>query len=426
MKMRIAVWHNLPSGGGKRALSDHIRGLLARGHKVEAWCPPTADRSYLPLDGLIKEHYVPLDWRLNTAHGRAGRVLAAYHNENAVGLLNAMDRHCRLCAQEINAGGFDLLFANACQYLRVTAIGRYVNIPKVIYLQEPYRWLYEAMPTWPWAAVMPPEDPGQVPQYCARLLVDAFRTRWRRIQAREESRNAKAFDAILVNSAFSRESVLRAYGLDARICYLGVDTQFFTNHATQQQNMVLGIGAFVPEKNIEFIIKALSYVAPPRPRLCWIGNVGDIHYVERLVLLASRVNVDFEPLMRIEDNLVVDLLNQAMMFVCAPRLEPFGLAPLEANACGIPVIAVAEGGVRETIVDGFNGLLVENDPRVMAAAIQRLIENPTYACQLGQNGRRLVEERWSLKAAMDRLEDRFRQVLDRPLGRPLVGRANDV
>jgi glycosyltransferase involved in cell wall biosynthesis len=142
--------------------------------------------------------------------------------------------------------------------------------------------------------------------------------------------------------------------------------------------------------------------------------------------LARLANVDFEPLMRIKDTSVVDLLNQAMMFVYAPRLEPFGLAPLEANACGIPVVAVAEGGVRETIVDGFNGLLVENDPQVMAAVIQRLIENPTYACQLGQNGRRLVEERWSLKAAMDRLEYCFKQVLDSSAGRLLVEQANDV
>lgn len=47
--MRIAVWHNLPSGGGKRALHDHLRGLIARGHSIEAWCPSTADRSFLPL-----------------------------------------------------------------------------------------------------------------------------------------------------------------------------------------------------------------------------------------------------------------------------------------------------------------------------------------------------------------------------------------
>ncbi|MHB1599044.1 MAG: hypothetical protein ACYCXY_09175 [Acidimicrobiales bacterium] len=58
--MRIAVWHNLPSGGGKRALYDQIRGLLELGHYVESWCPPSADQSFLPLGDLVTEHVVDL------------------------------------------------------------------------------------------------------------------------------------------------------------------------------------------------------------------------------------------------------------------------------------------------------------------------------------------------------------------------------
>ena len=57
--MRIAVWNNLPSGGGKRALYHHVKGLVERGHHVESWCPPTADRTYLPLSELVEEHVVP-------------------------------------------------------------------------------------------------------------------------------------------------------------------------------------------------------------------------------------------------------------------------------------------------------------------------------------------------------------------------------
>ena len=60
-KMRIAVWHNLPSGGGKRALDYHVRGLVEKGHSVEAWCPSTNNRTYLPLSNLIREHLVPIN-----------------------------------------------------------------------------------------------------------------------------------------------------------------------------------------------------------------------------------------------------------------------------------------------------------------------------------------------------------------------------
>jgi hypothetical protein len=58
--VRIAVWHNLPSGGGKRALVDQVAALQARGHHIESWCPPSADQDFLPLGQLIPEHVVPV------------------------------------------------------------------------------------------------------------------------------------------------------------------------------------------------------------------------------------------------------------------------------------------------------------------------------------------------------------------------------
>ena len=117
--MRIAVWYNLPSGGGKRALHDHVRGLLGRGHTVEVWCPDTADRDYLPLAAMVPEHVLPIDWpakpRLSDFWGF---TLAMQRS------LNAMDDHCRRCAEQINRGGFDILFANSCKFFSATSIGR--------------------------------------------------------------------------------------------------------------------------------------------------------------------------------------------------------------------------------------------------------------------------------------------------------------
>jgi glycosyltransferase involved in cell wall biosynthesis len=105
------------------------------------------------------------------------------------------------------------------------------------------------------------------------------------------------------------------------------------------------------------------------------------------------------------------------MLYCS-RLEPFGFAPLEANACGVPVVAVAEGGVRETVVDGVNGLLVDNDPRAAAAAVARLLDDPEYARRMGQSARREVAGKWSVAASVERLE---RKLLDAVDGRRAEG-----
>jgi len=406
--MKIAIWHNLPSGGGKRALYNHVQGLIQRGHTLEAWCPTSADRSYLPLGELITEHALPFHWIDAATRNPLRRISAPYRviADN----IAAMDRHCRACAAAIEQGGFDLLFAQACMYFRVAAIGRYVRLPRVIYLGEPYRWLYEAMPRLPWAA-LPAETDWWRPAKLRRRLADSLRVRGLRIQMREEQANAQAFDAILVNSLYSRESVLRAYGLDAKVCYLGIDTAHFVNMQLQRENTIVGVGAIAREKNISLIIEALAAVEGPRPRLIWIGNVALPDHLEELRRLAALRGVTFEPRLRVSDEELLDTLNRALAMVYAPRLEPFGLAPLEANACGLPVVAVAEGGVRETIVDGVNGLLVEHEPAAMARAIERLRDNPDFARQLGDSAERLVHERWSLPASIDRLERRFEEVL---------------
>jgi glycosyltransferase involved in cell wall biosynthesis len=243
------------------------------------------------------------------------------------------------------------------------------------------------------------------------FLYDLIRIQQLRILAREERLNASAFDLILVNSYFSREGLLRAYGLDSTVCYLGVDTQLFVNNRYPRENFVVSMGQLTPNKNVEFVIKAVAKIGVPRPRLVWIANRGADSYYEKMRSLAESCEVSFEARTSIGDTELVDILNRATAMVYAPRLEPFGLAPLEANACGLPVIAVAEGGVRETIIDGVNGLLVQHQPQAMAHAIERLRSDKHLAVQLSENGSELVREKWSVNAAVERLERQLIQAV---------------
>ena len=397
--MRIAVWHNLPSGGGNRAQYDHVRGLVGRGHTVEVWCPPTADRKFLPFGPEVREHVVALEQV--SAPRRSDTWQLTLEVERS---LAAMEAHCRQCAAEIDQGGFDVLFANSCMAFRTNPIGRFAKTPAVLYLQEPMRWLYEAQPTLPWLARPRDASSPLRPSTYRSTFKDIRNLRNNRVQAREEANNAAAFRRILVNSYFSRESVLRAYGLDSDVCYLGVDAGHFTDRGLPRGTDVVGLGSFTPEKNHALCIEAVAAIAPPRPRLVWIGNIAIPSYLDEMRRLAADRGVVFEPMVRVSDETVLDVLNHAAVMVYAPRLEPFGLAPLEANACGVPVVAVAEGGVRETVVDGENGLLVAHDPEAMGAAISRLLADPTLARQLGANARRAVETKWSLASATDRIE----------------------
>jgi len=410
--MKIAVWHNLPSGGGKRALYHHVAGLLARGHAVEAWCPETADRSFLPLSELITEHVLPVTFKKRRRNLISERFSGF---TEIVDRASAMDEPARQAAQFINNGGFDLLFANSCRCFRVPfKIGHYTKIPKALYLQEPYRNLYESLPSLPWAALPSRKQLGVSRwKYFKHFVRDLIEVQGLRIQVREELENAKCFDSILVNSFFSRESVLRAYGINARVCYLGVDTDMYKPIAQNKGNYLVGIGGVDIGKGIERVISAIAQVSESiRPECIWIGNFTNKRHQQKLQNLAEskKVKISFE--INLPDARVITLLSRAMALIYTPRLEPFGLAPLEANACGTPVIAIAEGGVRETVHDGINGILVTNDdPNELAQAITTFAQNPDDAKTLGLRARQYVVENWTWDKAIDRLENCFEQVI---------------
>ncbi len=409
-RLRIAVWHNLPSGGGKRALYQHVKGLVQRGHSLECWTLTTADQSYLPLKDLLVEHVIPYDRPPEKNFiRRIGRAVSSYYD--GVARMRAFDEACKRCAQEIEAGEFDLLFANSSVLYHMPYVMRHVRMPKVLYLQEPYRPLYEADPILPWVDSPREDMTGQDPFRPQVFLQGDLQLRSLRLQARLEWLNAQACDVILVNSYYSRESILRAYGRDAKVCYLGVDTTLFRDLRRERERFIVGLGSFDKIKGIELTVRSVALLPAPRPRLVWVANSGSESYMKEMLELAETVGVDLQIKTMVPDEELVDILNRASLLLYTPRLEPFGFAPLEANACATPVVAVAEGGVRETVRDGVNGFLVDGEPENIAGALDKLLSDNALARQMGDRAAALVREQWSVERSVERLESHLLQTL---------------
>lgn len=404
-KLRIAVWHNLPSGGGKRQLYYHVKGLVERGHYIESWCPDTADQRFLPLNDLVREHVIPLrGFRENY------RATIRPLGESSA-LIRILEQHCRSCAEQINAGGFDVLYANACAFLSTTAIAQYVTLPSALYLGEPYRWFYEAMPELAWITPMPVEKLSL--RSIKRFVRNIRRFSGINKQAIAERAYARAFDRILVNSVFSRETVLRTYNLESSVCYLGIDTEQYRPTGEPKEKFVVGLGTIHHAKGVDRAIRALGTVEKSRrPSLIWIGNGADPAELRDYRRLAESLQVDFTSKMHISDAEVVSLLSRAVAMIYTSRLEPFGLAPLEANACGTAVVAIAEGGVKESMSDGVSGFLVdEDDPIVLGERIEQLVTSPQLARELGLKAREYVLAEWSLDRATEAIESKLQQLL---------------
>ncbi len=399
--MKIAVWHNLPSGGSIRALNYHLKGLIERGHEIELWASnPTVD-GILILPDSIKIH--PIDLEITQKELSFSEKLGSFFFEKTKKML-ALESHSQKCAEAINQGNFDILFANTCRHFGTPHIARYTNIPSVLYLGEPYRPLYEALPTLIWEGLE-----STYPKLLRRsnwkiFLADLWNERTNRVHVREEKINYLAFDKVLVNSLYSNDTCMRVFGKAGEVCYLGIDTDIFKDLGLPKENFVIGLGNTFINKNPEFAIRSVALIQENRPKIIWVANMGDKKYTADLMALAKEKNVDFEIKKLIPDTELVELLNKALCMVYTSQLEPFGFAPLEANACKTPVVAIPQGGVRETIQPNFNGIW-SNTHTEMAKAIQYFQENPSQYEQIRLNGYENIFQKWTIQSCIDRLEN---------------------
>ena len=115
----------------------------------------------------------------------------------------------------------------------------------------------------------------------------------------------------------------------------------------------------------------------------------------------------------ISDEDLIRLYNKAKLVVYAPYLEPFGYVPLEAMACGTPVVGVKEGGVRESVKHKITGLLAPRDEKLFAEAIVKLSEDKELWNKCSVNGVKYVHSFWTLEHAGERLLNHLYRVLEK-------------
>ena len=145
---------------------------------------------------------------------------------------------------------------------------------------------------------------------------------------------------------------------------------------------ILSVGRLVERKGYADLVTALPQV--PDAGLVVVGgppssSVTDDPYARRLMDLAERYGVaDRVHLVgAVGAGQVAEWYRCADVVAATPWYEPFGLTPLEAMACGVPVVGTAVGGIQDTVVDGLTGDLVPpRDPQVLGEVLRKLLRDP--------------------------------------------------
>ena len=227
------------------------------------------------------------------------------------------------------------------------------------------------------------------------------------VRIRMERALARDVDRVVATSTDEVSELLRLGAVRSRITVVpsGVDVEQFSPDGPVAERTdrprVLCIGRLVPRKGFDTVIRALAAV--PDAELVIAGGPaadqlsGDPE-ARRLRRLAERFGVAdrVQLIGAVPRPDMPALLRSADLVVCTPWYEPFGIVPLEAMACGVPVVASAVGGFLDTVVDGATGTLVPpRRPDRLAAAMRKLLSEPFWREAYGTAGVDRARSRYS-------------------------------
>jgi glycosyltransferase involved in cell wall biosynthesis len=191
-------------------------------------------------------------------------------------------------------------------------------------------------------------------------------------------------DRFLANSHYVAGRIRRYYNRQATTVYPPADTAFYQPASTPAASHFLIVSALVPYKRLELAIDACARIGAA------LRIVGDGPAREDL---ARRAGANVEFVGRATDEQIRDEYRRAAA-VLLPGEEDFGIVPVEAQACGRPVVALGRGGALETVIDGDTGVLVP-EPTVdaFAAALQRVTRIQFDPARIRANAERFSRER---------------------------------
>lgn len=393
--MKIAIYHNLLSGGAKRALRE-LAARLSERHQLDVYSTTSAEHAFGDLRPFAARHET-FEFRpqplLRSPFGRLNQAIRWMD-------LLRLRRLGRSIAERIEGDGYDIAFVHPCRFENSPSLLRHLrNVPAAYYCQEPLRLLYEPAPHRPY-------DRRESPARQTLDRVDPLLNIYRRALRANDRHNLRAAGVVLVNSGFIRDSVRRIYDVEPQVSYLGVDASLFRPLAVEKSPVLLSVGSLTPLKGFDFLIRSLGRIpARRRPRLRIVCNFEAPMEREFLEGIAREAGVELELLSGVDDHSLVRIYNEAALTAYAPVREPFGLVALESLACGTPVVAVREGGIQETVVDGKVGILVERDEARFAQAVERLRNRPATAREFGRAGREHVLGHWTWERAVGNLQD---------------------
>ena len=387
--MRIAIFHSLALGGAQNMAAEFAM-RLGRSNIVDVYYLKKKEE-----DGrrpLLQNIHAEMSYPFAMTLGAPNLFKNLLSSFDYMRLL----RISRKVAADIDSKSYDVVLLLGCRYMQTPLIIRYLHTPILYYCAEPWRFFSDQE-----ILRKRPLSPG-------KRLASFLISPWLAFLRKEEIKLPSRAAIVFTHSKYTQSLIKNTYSIDARLCRLGIDMQKYSRSGRGEPSLlVLSIGAVCWVKGHEDAIRAIARIDKSiKPTLMIIGHWADASESGRLTALARELGVDTRiEVGKTSDQDLVALYSRARMALCLAHSEPFGLIPLEAMACSLPVVAVHEGGYPETVIDGVTGYLVERNIDIIAAKIQELFNDEAKSISMGAAGFDYVSRCWSWSTAENTLKD---------------------
>lgn len=362
--MKIAVFYNLTFSGAKRTVLEHVKGLKALGHLIDVY---TLDRKRDIFDpGSVADKEYKYEYRQKIVNvpflKRITKDLSDFI------LLKPIHKKI---AQDIDSKGYDIALIHTDKFTQSPFVLRFLKTSNIYFCLEPLKMVYEY-------GLRIPDN--------LFFLNKAYEACNRYLRKKIDRENARACDFSLAISYFGRELMIQAFDMYPKISYLGVNAGQFRNLHIPKKNQILFVGQKLKLNGYEYALEAIELIPEKiRPKL-------------KILSISKDKNK------RLSDEEVVKLYNESMITLSLSNFDTFGLVALESLACEVPVVAFNVAGYRETMINGKTGYLVNFNSQEIANKLILLIRNQKLRSEMGEFGRKWVEDQWTWKKQIKNLE----------------------
>ncbi len=256
--------------------------------------------------------------------------------------------------------GFDLVISTSHAVAKGVIPGR--NSLSVCYCHTPMRYIWDHYKTY-----FEDEHMSRIVRTVAPWIRDYLRW-W-------DQRSSDRVNHFIANSRFVAERIQRIYNRKADVIHPPVDTAFYTPSFRPPEDYYLAVSAQAPYKRLDLAIDAFNRMGKKLILIGW-GTQRS-----QLQLLAGDT-IEFKGYLTDEEVREYYRNCRALIF---PGVEDFGLTPLEAQACGRPVIAYSRGGVLESVIQGISGLFFHEQSADALVEAVAMFETMSFSTDVLRN-----------------------------------------